>query len=156
MPAKRAGSRKTRAGSNVERRRRLSERELENMVEEATVDAYDESEQAVGFFTIIEDNLALPFDTVVLGVDVTVEKLDLANRGEIVAVCRRGRERQTVPLLDLPFLSPRPPGGSGSRPTGGGRVDRADERRSPSLPVSLCREASRRSTLPLDKCYRGR
>jgi len=110
MPAKRAGSRKTRAGSNVERRRRLSERELEDMVEEATVDAYDESEQAVGFFTIIEDNLALPFDTVVLGVDVTVEKLDLANRGEIVAVCRRGRERQTVPLLDLPLPEPPPAG----------------------------------------------
>jgi len=110
MPAKRSSSRKTRAGSNGERRRDLSERELKRMIEEAVVDAYDESEQAVGFFTMIEDNLALPFDTVVLGVDVTVEKLDLANRGEIVAVCRRGRERQTVPLLDLPLPEPPPAG----------------------------------------------
>jgi len=80
------------------------------MIEDAVVDAYDESEQVTGFFTMLEDNLALPFETVVLGVDVTVEKLDLANRGEIVAVCRRGREQQTTPLLDLPLPGPPPAG----------------------------------------------
>jgi hypothetical protein len=52
----------------------LSRPRLEELVEEAIVDAYNESEQAVGFLTMMEDNLKLPFDTDVLGVSVTVEK----------------------------------------------------------------------------------
>ena len=80
------------------------------MIKDAVLDAYDESEQEVGFFTMIEDNLALPFDSVVLGVEITVEKLDLTGRGEIVAVCRRGRQRQALLLLDLPLPEPPPAG----------------------------------------------
>ena len=48
------------------------------MAEEATVDAYDESEQATGWFTMFEEHFDLPFDTKVLGVDVTVEKMGLS------------------------------------------------------------------------------
>ena len=32
------------------------------------VDCYDEEEQLTGLFTLIEDNLALPFETNMLGV----------------------------------------------------------------------------------------
>lgn len=39
---------------------------LDRLIEEATVDAYDESEQATGFFNMIEENFALPFSTIVL------------------------------------------------------------------------------------------
>lgn len=56
------------------------------------------------------DKLALPFDTTVLGVAVTVQRVDLNQREEIVAVCRRGGVRQTVPILDLPLPSPPPHG----------------------------------------------
>jgi hypothetical protein len=31
------------------------------MIEEATVDAYGESEQLVGFYTMIDEHLAVPF-----------------------------------------------------------------------------------------------
>ena len=110
MPAKREKPWKARVGSKRGKGQRPSERELDRMIEDAVVDAHDESEQAVGFFTMIEDNLALPFDTVVLGVEVTVEKLDVNERDEIVAVCRRGRERQKLPLLDLPLPKPPPTG----------------------------------------------
>lgn len=41
---------------------------------------------------MIEDNLALPFETKVLGVPVIVERIDL------------------IPILDLPLPSPRPAG----------------------------------------------
>jgi hypothetical protein len=34
---------------------------LEALIEEATVDCYDEYEQATGLFTMIEDELDLPF-----------------------------------------------------------------------------------------------
>jgi len=45
------------------------------MIERATVDAYGESEQITGWFTMIEENLATPFETVVLGVPITVGAL---------------------------------------------------------------------------------
>ena len=52
---------------------------LEAMIEEATVDAYNDDEQLTGLYTMIEDNLAVPFTTTVLGVEVTVRKVDLAD-----------------------------------------------------------------------------
>lgn len=88
----------------------LSKRQLDALVGQAIVDCYNESEQAIGLYTMIEDNLAVPFETIVLGAPVTVELVDLRQGEEIVAVCRRGRERQTVPLLDLPLPSPQPAG----------------------------------------------
>jgi Calcium binding len=83
---------------------------LERLVKEAIVDAYNESEQRCGLFTMIEDHLALPFETQVLGVPVTVERIDLTEAEEMVAICRRGRARQRIPILDLPLPSPRPGG----------------------------------------------
>ena len=85
-------------------------RESKEMMEEATVDAYGESEQAAGWLTSIEENLEVPFETTVLGVPVIVERIDLSRSGQIVAVCRRGRIRQSLPILDLPLPTPPPAG----------------------------------------------
>ena len=90
---------------------RLSKARLDELVEEAIVDCYNESEQVTGLYTMIEDNIAVPFETTVLGAPVTVVRLQLTSRDEIVAVCRRAGTRQSVPLLDLPLPSP-PPAGS--------------------------------------------
>ena len=62
---------------------------LDKLIEEATTDAYNESEQAGGFFAMIEENLALPFVTQVLGQEVTVAKLDITKRDEIVLSVKR-------------------------------------------------------------------
>jgi hypothetical protein len=80
----------------------LTDERFEEMVAEATVDAYGESEQMTGWFTVIDENLAVPFKTTVLGVQVTVESVDLNEDDQIVAVCRRGRERQVLPILEVP------------------------------------------------------
>jgi hypothetical protein len=48
---------------------------------------------------LIEEHLPLPFETKVLGVAVTVERIDLTEAGEIVTKCRRGHERQWIPIL---------------------------------------------------------
>jgi hypothetical protein len=74
------------------------------------VDAYGESEQRTGFLTMLEESLKLPFETTVLGVGVLVERIDLTAAKEIVAICRRGRTRQALPILELPLPSPLPPG----------------------------------------------
>ena len=78
--------------------------------QEATVDAYNESEQTTGWFTMIDENLAVPFETTVLGVQVTVERVDLNESEQIVALCKRGRNRQSLPILDLPLPTPPPDG----------------------------------------------
>jgi len=88
----------------------LSRARLGAMVEDATVDCHDEDEQVSGLYTMIVDNLAVPFQTQVLGVDVTVEDIDLTGRGRIVAFCRRGRFRQAISVLDLPLPTPPPEG----------------------------------------------
>ncbi|MBN1443563.1 MAG: hypothetical protein JXA90_12710 [Planctomycetes bacterium] len=80
------------------------------MIEEAIVDAHDESEQTFGLYTMLEDNLATPFKTEMLGVEVTVERIDMTDDEQIVAVCARGKSRQRVRILDLPLPSPPPEG----------------------------------------------
>jgi hypothetical protein len=82
---------------------------LEAMIEEATVDALNDDEQCTGLFTMIEEHLAVPFTTTVLGAEVTVRKVDLTDDG-VVAVCVRGRHRQRIDLLDLPIPAPPPDG----------------------------------------------
>jgi hypothetical protein len=88
----------------------LSKARLKELIEEAVVDAYGEEEQVGGFFTMIEQYLALPFRVKVLGVDADVEKVDMTLDGQIVAICRRGKTRQKIPILDLPMPTPAPAG----------------------------------------------
>lgn len=83
---------------------------LDAMIEEATIDRYNEDEQATGLYTMMEENLALPFETSVLGVAVRVIAVDLREAGRIVAVCARDRIRQAIPILDLPLPTPVPVG----------------------------------------------
>lgn len=80
------------------------------MMQAATIDCYNESEEITGWFTLIEENLATPFETQVLGAAVTVRQIALNDAGQIVAGCSRGRNRQTLPILDLPLPRPQPEG----------------------------------------------
>jgi hypothetical protein len=89
---------------------KIGKARLDAMVEEAIADANGESEQVTGLFTMIENNIELPFETMVLGLPVVVEKIDVTRRDEIVAICRRGKHRQAVPILDLPIPKPPPSG----------------------------------------------
>jgi hypothetical protein len=76
---------------------------LDALIAEATVDCYNDSECVTGFHTMIEEHLAVPFRTVVLGVEVTVTGVDLTDDEQIVAVCVRGKSKQRIPVLDLPL-----------------------------------------------------
>jgi hypothetical protein len=88
----------------------LNGAEIDALVAEATVDCHEEGEQVTGLYTMIVDNLATPFSTTVLGVEVTVEDIDLTNDYHIVAQCSRGAIRQAIPVLDLPLPTPAPDG----------------------------------------------
>lgn len=82
---------------------------LDAMIEQATVDAYTDDEQLVGLFTMLDEHLAVPFSTTVLGVKVTVNKVDLTTSG-IVAICSRGQHQQAIGIIDLPLPAPPPEG----------------------------------------------
>jgi hypothetical protein len=85
-------------------------RRLQELAAEALTDTYNESEQRAGFFTMIEEHLKLPFETEILGVTVSVQRVDLTLGDEIVAICRRGGKHRTIPILDLPLPDPPPAG----------------------------------------------
>jgi hypothetical protein len=86
-----------------------NEAELDAMVEEATIDCYDEEEQLIGLATMVENNLEVPFKTTVFGIAVTVTGVTHASHG-LVADCVRGRHKQAIHLLDLPMPEPPPKG----------------------------------------------
>jgi hypothetical protein len=92
------------------RRKELPLARLDELIADATVDAYDESEQALGFHSMFQEHLATPFQTEVLGVVVSVEHVEQTDDNRIVAVCVRGRVRQRIPILDLPLPEPPPDG----------------------------------------------
>ena len=56
---------------------KISTAELDPLPEEATVDCYNDEEQITALFTMIEEHLAVPFQTTVLGMTVTVIGVDL-------------------------------------------------------------------------------
>jgi hypothetical protein len=90
---------------------RLSKARLDELIEEALVDAYGESEQVTGFYTMMENDLRLPFETEILGIIVTVEGIDITNDDQLIAVCRKGKTKQRISLSELPLPSPLPEGG---------------------------------------------
>jgi hypothetical protein len=98
------------AGKKRPRATKTSDEELDSLIEEATVDAYDESEQMIGFHTMISENLEMPVKTQVLGVEVKVEKLVLTDDNQIAVICMRGKSSQRIPILDPPLPKPPPKG----------------------------------------------
>ncbi|HVR11869.1 MAG TPA: calcium-binding protein [Thermoanaerobaculia bacterium] len=100
----------TQKKSGQGRQHRVTASNLDKLIEEAIVDCYNGSEQIGGFYSMLEDNLDLPFQTEILGVRVTVERIDLTDEEEIVAICRRDRVRQAISLLELPIPVPPPQG----------------------------------------------
>jgi calcium binding protein len=99
---KKAKARKARSGISAER--------LAEMIEEATVDAHDQSEQVMGWFTMFENHLELPFETEVLGVRVAVEAIEPRDDNRIVALCKRGKETQAIEITELPTAREKPAG----------------------------------------------
>ena len=88
----------------------MTRAELDALIEQATVDCYTDEGQITGLLTMIDEHLAAPFRTEVLGAQVTVGKVDLTVGHEIVAICRRENQKQAIPILDLPLPGSPPDG----------------------------------------------
>ena len=77
--------------------------ELNAMIEEACIDAYGEEEQLTGLSTMIDENLALPFQTEVLGVAVRVTSVPRESKNR-----RGGPGREISPSVGCSTSTSRP------------------------------------------------
>lgn len=74
---------------------------LDELIDEITIDCYDEDEQLTAFENAFYD-ADLPCPGSVIGEDVEVLSVSLANgRRELIATCRRAGRRHHVALLDI-------------------------------------------------------
>jgi hypothetical protein len=89
---------------------RLSKARLAEMIEQATVDTYGDSEMAASWFTMLDEHVELPFETQVLGIASALRASTFATTGRSSRSARRTRAPGGL-LVDLPLPSP-PPGGT--------------------------------------------
>ena len=87
-------------------RPRKADADLDALIEEVTVDAFNESEQLTAFETAFDEVAKFPCTGSVIG--EVVEVLSLTgddDRGELVATCRRAGRRHKVALRDIELRS---------------------------------------------------
>ncbi len=84
---------------------------LEELLEEAIVDCYDEEEKFSGVLCTLQDNLNFPLQATTLGETVQVISLDESRSGlrqGIIAKVRKDEQEYRVALSELEFLAPDP------------------------------------------------
>ncbi len=81
---------------------RQANADLDQPIDEITVDCHDEYEQLTGFQTAIENDATFPCPGTVVGEQVEV--LSVAaddDRLELIATCRRAGRQHDIALLDI-------------------------------------------------------
>ncbi|MEK9143676.1 MAG: calcium-binding protein [Patescibacteria group bacterium] len=74
--------------------------DIESLIEEATVDCYDEEECRIGFLTVLQENIPTPFKATLDGNTITVNKIDGDDRA-IKVFIQNGKVVYPVDILDL-------------------------------------------------------
>ena len=86
-----------------------NEARLRALIEEATVDCYNEAEEHMGLMNMVEENVVCPFKAKVIGEDVEVVELRSPEAGfGLDAVCRyKGKDyRLDVSSVEWPKKKP--------------------------------------------------
>ena len=89
----------------------MEEKRLEALLEQATVDCYNEEEEFSGVLCILNDNLSFPLQAEAMGEQVEVIGLDdrrSSLRKGTEARVRKGGREYSVGLADLKFTNPDP------------------------------------------------
>jgi len=82
---------------------RVAPDELDRLIEELTIDCYNEDEQLTGFLTGLEEEMTSPVSATVVGAPVEVLAFDYDGdlRHGLTASCRRDGTTYVVSALDL-------------------------------------------------------
>ena len=89
----------------------MDEKRLQELLEQAVVDCYNEEEEFGGVLCTLEDNLSFPLQAEAMGERVAVIGLDSRRsslRNGIVARVRKGDKEYTVGLSELVIVDPDP------------------------------------------------
>jgi hypothetical protein len=82
--------------------RRFSATVLDQLINEVTVDCYNEDEALTGFEVGFDEHVTFPVEGTVIGQPIRVLAVGLPNgRRELVASCQHGGTRYPVALLDI-------------------------------------------------------
>jgi hypothetical protein len=94
--------------------RRKSEKDrdrLRALIEEATVDCYNEGEEHAGLLTMIEQEVVCPFRAKVIGEEVEVTGFEWPKGGYGLNVaCKHKGKKHVVEITSLEWIEPRPEG----------------------------------------------
>ncbi len=90
----------------------LNESDVDSAFEEATVDAYDPSEQLQGLFNALEDELVFPFLVSALGEELTATNIEMADNDNcgLDLVVQRGAKSFCIEVRSVQLLEPLPDG----------------------------------------------
>ena len=81
---------------------RKDKTDLDALIEEITVDAYDDDEQLMGFQNAFEEDANFPCQGTVVGEEVEVLSVSIGDhRHELIATCERAGRRYDVALMDI-------------------------------------------------------
>jgi hypothetical protein len=81
---------------------RQADPELDNLIDEITVDAHDEDEQLMGFDAAFDEDASFPCPGTVVGEEVQVLSVSRGdNRRELIAACQRAGRQYDIALLDI-------------------------------------------------------
>ena len=84
---------------------------LNELIEEATVDCYDEAEQHMGLMNMVEENVVCPFKAKVIGEEVEVVELRAPESGfGLDAMCRYKGKDYRIDLGSLEWPRQKPKG----------------------------------------------
>ena len=86
-------------------------KQLLKLIEDATVDSYDQHEQHSGLLTMIADSVECPFQAKVIGEEVIVVEFAFPKGGYgLLAVCERNDKQYKIDVNSLEWVEPYPKG----------------------------------------------
>ena len=89
----------------------INRKRIDELIDEATVDCYGESEEHTGLLTMTQDNVVCPFRAKVIGEEIEVIALEWPDSGYgMMAVCERKGKKYRVDITSLEGVKPLPEG----------------------------------------------
>lgn len=83
----------------------LKAKNIKDCIEIATVDAYDESEIATGWYNCLDEILCEIKEIKVLGFTVKFEKIDIDSMDSVVVLCKSGKNSAQISLVSVEWIN---------------------------------------------------